>query len=248
MLEFLTLDTLAALATLTILEIVLGIDNVIFISIVASRLPKGKRRYARRIGLAGALGIRILFLLSIVWIIGLREPAFDIFGMAFSWRDLILITGGLFLLGKGTLEIHAQIEARDGTPDLTNLIPGAAMLGVIVQIMLLDIVFSIDSILTAIGLTRVLWVMITAIVISIGIMLWAAEGVSKFIERHPTVKMLALAFLLLIGMALVADGFEVHIPRGYLYFAVSFSLFVEALNLAYRKRRQKMRKRARTGG
>jgi len=231
-------EILAALATLTILEIVLGIDNVIFISIVASRLPHGRRRYARRLGLAGALVIRILFLMSIIWIIGLTAPVFSAFGEDLSWRDLILIAGGLFLLWKATMEIHGSIEGKSTSKAITGK-PGNAVASVVMQIMLLDIVFSIDSILTAIGLSQVLWVMVTAIVISMAVMLWAAEPIAAFIEKHPTVKMLALAFLLLIGMALVADGLDFHIPRGYLYFAVTFSLFVEGLNLFARKRNGK---------
>ena len=230
-------EILVSLATLTLLEIVLGIDNVIFISIVAGRLAKEQRIVARRWGLGGALVLRVLFLLSIVWIIGLKNPLFALFGVAFSWRDIILIAGGLFLLVKATLEIHDNLEGleRETAP---KLFPGGPMLSVVLQIMLLDIVFSIDSILTAIGLSQVLWVMITAIVISMAIMLWASEPLSAFIDRHPTVKMLALAFLILIGMALVADGFDFHIPRAYLYFAVSFSLLVEALNITYRKKRR----------
>lgn len=224
----------AALATLTILEIVLGIDNVIFVSIAASRLPKGKRRYARRVGLAGALGIRVLFLALMMWLIGLSAPLFTVLGEAISWRDIILIAGGLFLLWKATTEIHAMIEnSKPGSQIIKQA--ASAVTAVIFQIMALDIVFSIDSILTAIGLSQVFWVMVTAIVISMIIMMWAAEPIAAFIEKHPTVKMLALAFLLLIGMALVADGLDFHIPRGYLYFAVAFSLFVEALNLAARR-------------
>jgi predicted tellurium resistance membrane protein TerC len=229
-------EILISLATLTALEIVLGIDNVIFISIVAGRLEPARRKIARRWGLAGALVMRVLFLLSVVWIITLVHPLFTAFGFEFSWRDVILIAGGLFLLAKATLEIHETLAGKE-RPGPAGLYPGGRMLSVVLQIMLLDIVFSIDSILTAVGLSQVLWVMITAIVISIGIMLWSSEALSRFIERNPTVKMLALAFLMLIGMALVADGFDFHIPRAYLYFAVTFSLVVEALNITYRKKR-----------
>jgi len=234
-------EILVSLATLTLLEIVLGIDNVIFISIVAGRLEKERRKIARRWGIAGALIMRVLFLLSIVWVIGLVKPLFTLFDYEFSWRDIILIAGGLFLLVKATLEIHDNIEGGE-TQSAPKPFPGGAMLSVILQIMMLDIVFSIDSILTAIGLSQILWVMITAIVISMGIMLWASEPLSAFIDKHPTVKMLALAFLILIGMALVADGFDFHIPRAYLYFAVAFSLLVEALNLTYRRRRSQREK------
>lgn len=237
MIDLLSPEILLSLLTLTVLEIVLGIDNVIFISIVAGRLPKERRAVARRWGIAGALVMRILFLMSIVWIMKLVEPLFTLFDTEFSWRDIILIVGGMFLLAKATLEIHYSISGteRRETP---KIFPGGPMTSVIAQIMLLDFVFSIDSILTAIGLTQVLWVMIVAIIISMVVMLLAAEPLSTFIERNPTVKMLALAFLILIGMALVADGCDFHIPRGYLYFAVTFSLFVESLNIVYRKKRK----------
>ncbi len=239
MLELFTPEILASLATLTILEIVLGIDNIIFISIVASRLPKAQQPLARKLGLLGALVIRLLFLTLIAWIIGLEATLFNAFGIDFSWKDLILIGGGLFLLTKGTTEIHENIEG-----DAEHLITrGKAAKNlfatIIVQIMVLDVVFSIDSILTAIGMTQVIWVMAVAIIISIAVMMWAIAPISAFVERHPTVKMLALSFLLLIGMALIADGLDFHIPRGYLYFAVAFSMFVEGLNLAAKRRRRK---------
>jgi predicted tellurium resistance membrane protein TerC len=223
----------ASLLTLTALEIVLGIDNVIFLSIVTSRLPVERQRAARQIGLALAAGMRVLLLLSITWIIGLTEPVFAIGEHAVSWRDLVLGGGGLFLLVKGTMEIHEMTEAhvdqrRPGTTTFASAI---------VQIVLLDVVFSLDSVITAVGMAQHLPVMIAAVLIAVGVMLVAAGVVGEFINRHPTVKMLALSFLLLVGVALIADGLHFHIPRGYLYFAIAFSAAVEALNLIARRRR-----------
>jgi predicted tellurium resistance membrane protein TerC len=221
-----------ALLTLTILEIVLGIDNVIFISILAGKLPGDQQKRARNIGLAMAMIMRILLLLSITWIVRLTQPLFTI-GQEISGRDLILLLGGLFLLYKATHEIHDKLEGEEGTatkrvaPSLTS---------VIVQIMLLDVVFSLDSVITAVGMADDLGVMITAVVISVGIMLFAAGPISAFVGRHPTVKMLALSFLLLIGMSLVAEGLEFHIPKGYVYFAMGFSIFVEVLNIRFRRK------------
>ncbi|QPC43086.1 TerC family protein [Kaustia mangrovi] len=223
----LNVEVWASLLTLTALEIVLGIDNLVFLSVVAQRLPARRRQLAQRIGLIGALGMRIVLLTMIVWITGLVTPIFTLGDYAFSWRDLILIAGGLFLLYKGTTEIHGEVEGGEDHM-------GAAATGfaaAIAQIMVLDLVFSLDSIITAVGLTRFLPVMIAAVTIAIAVMLFAARPVSDFIARHPTTKMLALAFLLLIGAALVADGLHFHIPRGYIYFAIAFSLGVEALNL-----------------
>ena len=237
--EIFTGEILAALATLTILEIILGIDNIVFISIIAQKLPEHQRELARKVGLIGALGIRLVLLFFIVWITRLEATLFSAFGLDFSWRDIILIGGGLFLLAKGTFEIHESIEG-----DAAHLLHPAKASAhlftmVIIQIMVLDMVFSLDSILTAIGMTDVLWVMVTAIAIAIGVMLWAIKPVSDFIHKHPTVKMLALSFLLLIGVALIADGLAFHIPRGYLYFAIFFSIFVEILNLAARRSKSK---------
>ena len=245
MAEIFTGEILAALATLTILEIVLGIDNIVFISILAQRLPEHQREMARKVGLLGTLGIRLVLLFFIVAITRLQANLFSAFGLDFSWRDVILIAGGLFLMAKGTIEIHENIEGDED--HLLNPTKASAhmFLMVILQIMVLDMVFSLDSILTAIGMTDVLWVMVTAIIIAIGVMLWAITPVSNFIHQHPTVKMLALSFLLLIGMALIADGFEFHIPRGYLYFAIFFSIFVEILNLA--ARRGRARRKAKKG-
>lgn len=217
-----------ALGTLTALEVVLGIDNVVFISILAGRLPENQQAKARSIGLGLALAGRVLLLLSISWIMGLQESLFGLFGHDFSGRDLILIGGGLFLLAKATHEIHAKLEgeqAQGGSKE------GVSFTAVIVQILILDLVFSLDSVITAVGMADHLGVMITAVVVAIVIMIVSAARVSEFIHRHPTVKVLALSFLLLVGMALVAEGFEVHIPRGYVYFAMGFSLFVELINL-----------------
>ncbi|HEX2834686.1 MAG TPA: TerC family protein [Thermoanaerobaculia bacterium] len=221
-----------ALLTLTVLEIVLGIDNVIFISILAGKLPAAKQGRARTIGLAAAMIMRILLLLSLAWIVKLTAPLFTVAGFAISGRDLILLAGGLFLMGKATHEIHDKLEGEEGgtvarvAPTLTS---------VIVQIMLLDIVFSLDSVITAVGMAKDLGVMITAVVVAVVIMLFAAGPISTFVDRHPTVKMLALSFLLLIGMALIAEGLDFHIPKGYIYFAMGFSVFVEVLNVRLRR-------------
>jgi predicted tellurium resistance membrane protein TerC len=226
----------ASLLTLTVLEIVLGIDNIIFISIVSSRLPPEQQNKARTIGLMLALVMRVILLSLIFWIAHLVEPLFTVFGNEISWRDLILIGGGLFLLVKGTMEIHHSVES---TEEDQAAMKKATFAGVLAQIMVLDIVFSLDSVITAIGMAEHQSVMIAAIVIAIGVMMFAAKPISDFVNRHPTVKMLALSFLLLVGMALIADGFEVHIPRGYLYFAVAFSLGVECLNIWMRKKTKK---------
>ena len=222
-----------ALATLTALELVLGIDNIIFISILAGRLPEAQRDRARKLGILGAAVTRLGLLFMIAWIIGLTAPLFSLFGQAFSWRDLILIGGGLFLIGKATHEIHQKLEGAS-----EQVAPGAAtsFMAVIVQIMLLDIVFSLDSIITAVGMVDERWVMVTAIVASIVFMLAFARPISEFVERHPTVKVLALSFLIMIGLVLIADGFGLHIPKGYVYAAMAFSVFVEMINLWIRRR------------
>src|SRR5262244_3722849 len=226
----------ASLLTLTALEIVLGIDNLIFIAILADRLPEHQRNRARRLGLALALFVRLGLLASISWIFGLTAPIFALFGHDFSWRDLILIGGGLFLLFKGTREIHERIEGDD--EEEAGHGHRASFTGVIVQILVLDIVFSLDSVITAVGMANHLWVMATAIIIAVVIMLVASRPLAEFVERHPTVKMLALSFLLLIGMTLIADGAGFHVPRGYIYAAIGFSVLVEALNqLSARRRR-----------
>jgi predicted tellurium resistance membrane protein TerC len=227
-------ETWVALLTLTILEIVLGIDNVIFISILVQRLPEGQRDKGRLIGLGLAMGMRILLLLTISWIIGLTQPAFTI-GREFSWRDIILIGGGLFLLWKATTEIHESLEGEEAH---TGQAPAVASFGaVLVQIVLLDIVFSLDSVLTAVGLVDEVPIMITAVVIAVGVMLVASGPLATFVHDHPTVKILALSFLLLIGVTLVADGFGFHIDKAYIYAAMGFSVFVEALNLRRRSKR-----------
>jgi len=230
-----------SLLTLTVLEIVLGIDNIVFISVLTSRLPREQQANGRRIGLGLALIMRILLLLTLSWVIGLTAPLFTLVGMEFSGRDLILIGGGLFLLAKATTEIH---EGLEGGGHKEGEIPKSiSFRGVLIQIALLDIVFSLDSVITAVGMADEILVMISAVVIAIGVMLLAAEPLSKFVEEHPTVKMLALSFLLLIGMSLVADGFDVHIPKGYIYFAMGFSVFVEMLNLRIRGRTEPVRLR-----
>ena len=232
----LTPEALIALLTLTVLEIVLGIDNVIFISILVQRLPAAQRDRARYIGLGLAMGMRIALLLTISWIIGLTAPAFSIGDFTFSWRDLILIGGGLFLLWKATTEIHESLEGEAEHHDEAK---GTATFGsVIVQIVLLDIVFSLDSVLTAVGLVDEVPIMIAAIVIAVGVMLIASGPLSRFVHEHPSVKILALSFLLLIGVTLVLDGFGVHVDKAYIYAAMGFSVFVEALNLRRTRRRK----------
>jgi predicted tellurium resistance membrane protein TerC len=230
----------AALLTLTALEIVLGIDNVIFLSVIVSRIPPAQARRARQIGLALALVFRILLLSLLVWLIGLTQPVFTVEAIAFSWRDIILIGGGLFLIGKATHEIHTEVEARDGDGDVAP--KASAFFWVIVQIIIIDMVFSLDSIITAIGMAQDLEIMIAAVVIACFIMYVSSGPVAKFVAEHPTTKMLALAFLVLIGVALVADGFQFHIPRGYIYFAILFSGAVEFFNvLAKRNRKRPIR-------
>ena len=226
----------ASLLTLTVMEIVLGIDNLVFIAILAGRLPEHQRATARRIGLSLALIMRLGLLAAIAWIMALVYPVFSAFGQEFSWRDLILIAGGLFLVYKGTVEIHHREE--DDDPDQPKAAKYAGFRGTVVQIVMIDIVFSLDSVITAVGMAEHLPVMMAAVIISVVVMLVAAGPLSDFIGRHPTVKMLALAFLLLIGMALVADGFGAHIPKGYIYAAMAFSAAVETLNLATGKRRK----------
>ena len=225
-----------ALATLTALELVLGIDNIIFISILAAKLPPAQRNKARRLGILLAAVTRIGLLMAIAWIIGLTAPLFSLFGQAFSWRDLILIGGGLFLIGKATHEIHQKLEGATETVTTAVGAATATFGAVIAQIMLLDVVFSLDSIITAVGMVDERWVMVTAILVSIVFMLAFAKPIGDFVERHPTVKVLGLSFLIMIGLVLVADGFGQHIPKGYIYAAMAFSVFVEMINLWIRKR------------
>ena len=233
----------AALVTLTALEIVLGIDNVIFLSIVVSRLPPQRARRARQIGLALALVFRLLLLSLLTWLIGLTEPLLSLGGIDFSWRDIILIGGGLFLIAKATHEIHSEVEGEEDNAD--RAAGASAFISVIMQIIVIDLIFSLDSIITAIGMAQDLAIMIAAVVIAVAIMYVSSGAVARFVAEHPTTKMLALAFLVLIGVALVADGFKFHIPRGYIYFAMAFAAAVEAFNvLAARKRRRRCRKKS----
>lgn len=228
----------AALVTLTALEIVLGIDNVIFLSVLVSRIPAQQAKRARQIGLALALIFRILLLSLLVWLIGLTEPVFTVRHLELSWRDVILIGGGLFLIAKATHEIHGEVEARDGEGE-EGASTASAFFWVIVQIVIIDMVFSLDSIITAIGMAQDLEIMIAAVVIACIIMYVSSGPVARFVAEHPTTKMLALAFLVLIGVALVADGLGFHIPRGYIYFAIAFSAAVEMFNVLARRNRRK---------
>ena len=235
MIELLTSpEAWAALLTLTALEIVLGIDNVIFLSVIVSRIPPQQAKRARQIGLALALVFRIALLSALVWLIGLTKAVFAVKGLAFSWRDIILIGGGLFLIAKATHEIHNEVEA-DGKDDRSA--GKSAFIMVILQVVVIDLVFSLDSIITAIGMAQELAIMIAAVVIACLVMYASSGPVARFVAEHPTTKMLALAFLVLIGVALVADGFEFHIPRGYIYFAIAFSAAVEFFNVLAKRNR-----------
>ena len=227
-----------AFFTLAALEIVLGIDNIIFISILAAKLPADQQDRARKLGLALAAITRLLLLFSLAWIMGLTKPLFAVLGMEISVRDLILIFGGLFLLAKSTMEIHDKLEGEEG--HTAARVP-ASFNAVIGQILLLDVVFSLDSIITAVGMVQNVWVMAAAIVTAVIVMVMFAGTVSAFVDRHPTIKMLALSFLMLIGMALVGEGFDMHIPKGYIYFAMAFSVGVEMLNIRYRRVAQPVR-------
>ena len=230
----------ASLLTLTALEIVLGIDNLVFIAILAGRLPAEQQNRTRQVGLALALLTRLALLASITWMIGLTRPLFELFGYPVSWREIVLIAGGLFLLYKATREIHHVLEGDAPEGGEEHAIGRTSFAGVITQIIVLDIVFSLDSVITAVGMANTLWVMATAIIIAVAIMLAASGPLAEFVQRYPTVKMLALSFLMLIGMTLIADGAGFHVPRGYIYAAIGFSVGVEALNqLAARRRRQR---------
>ncbi|HJQ67805.1 MAG TPA: TerC family protein [Blastocatellia bacterium] len=230
------MDTQAiiALLTLTALEIVLGIDNIIFISILTDKLPKDQQPRARIVGLAAAMVMRVALLFSLTWIMRLVNPLFTVFEHPFSGRDLILIGGGLFLLAKSTHEIHSKLEGDEEGGDGKKTAPSFA--GVITQIMLLDIIFSLDSVITAVGMSNQLWVMIAAVIIAVAVMMASSGAISQFVHRHPTIKMLALSFLLLIGFTLIGEGFGMHIPKGYVYFAIAFSVFVEFLNIKMRRK------------
>lgn len=221
-----------ALVTLIALEIVLGIDNIIFISILVGRLPQQKRNKARQIGIFLAMISRLALLFSIVWVMGLIEPWFSLAGYDFSGRDIILITGGLFLLGKSTLEIHDSLEISQAE-NITS--KKGTFLSVLAQITVLDIIFSLDSVITAVGLAQHLSIMVIAVVASVGVMLFAARSIGEFVDKNPTIKMLALSFLILIGVSLIGEGFDMHIPKGYIYFAMAFSVGVEMLNIRIRK-------------
>jgi predicted tellurium resistance membrane protein TerC len=233
------------LLTLTVLEIVLGIDNVIFISILVSRLDPAKARRARQIGLLLAFVFRVALLGSLAWLMALREPVVTILGNDLSWRDLILVGGGLFLIAKATHEIHGEVEARENEAAAATASPRSAVMAVVMQLIVIDLVFSLDSIITALGMAQDVEVMVAAIVIAMIVMYAASGPVARFIAEYPTIKMLALSFLVLIGMALVADGFDFHIPRGYIYFAIAFSSAVEFFNVLARRNRRRRAERVR---
>ncbi len=222
-----------ALATLTALEIVLGIDNIIFLTILVGRLPEHQRQRARQIGLALAMGSRIALLLTLAWIMKLVDPWFTIFDQEISGRDLILIGGGLFLLVKSTMEIHNSLEGEEEQQS-TAAKAGASFLSIVVQIAIIDIVFSLDSVITAVGMAEHVSVMVIAIVLAVMVMMVAAKSIGEFVDRHPTIKMLALSFLVVIGIALMAEGLDAHVPKGYIYFAMAFSLAVEMVNMRLR--------------
>ena len=236
-------DAWIAFATLTALEIVLGIDNVVFISVLVSRLEPARGARVRQLGLALALVFRIALLFVLTWVMGLTQPIVTLWGNAFSWNDVILIAGGLFLIAKATHEMHAEVEASGAEPHEPQAKAATGMLTAIVQVTLIDAVFSIDSIVTAVGMAQDVRIMIAAVLVAVAVMYFASGAVGAFIAAHPTTKMLALAFLVLIGVALLADGFGVHLPRGYIYFAMSFAAAVEAVNIIAMRRR-----RARRGG
>jgi len=223
-----------ALGTLTALEIVLGIDNIIFISILVGRLPKAQRHFARNVGLGLAMVARLALLFSITWVMGLKEPWITVFSYAISGRDMILIGGGLFLVAKATHEIHASLEGIEAQDSSTVV---AASLGMVLfQIAILDIVFSLDSVITAVGLADEISIMAIAIVLAVGVMLFAASAIGNFVDEHPTIKILALSFLILVGVTLMVEGFHVHVPKGYIYFAMAFSVTVEMINIRMRKK------------
>jgi predicted tellurium resistance membrane protein TerC len=232
----------AALVTLTVMEVVLGIDNVVFISVLVAKLPVEQAARARRIGLALALLFRIALLFTLTAIIALTQPVFTIFGQGFSWRDIVLIAGGLFLIAKATHEIHGEVEDEESGP--SSVAVKAAFTAAILQIALVDLVFSIDSIVTAIGMADNVMIMIVAVVLAMIVMYLASGFVSRFIAAHPTTKMLALSFLILIGISLVAEGFHLHFPRGYIYFAMLFAAAVEAVNIAVRRKKRRRRDRS----
>jgi len=228
-----TLEAWIALGTLTALEIVLGIDNIIFISILVGRLPEKERNLGRTVGLGLAMVSRLILLSAIVWVVGLTEPWFSIFGKDISGRDIILIGGGLFLLAKATHEIHNNLEGEGGNREITTSVHLGAVL---FQIALLDIVFSLDSVITAVGLAQHISIMAIAVVVSVGVMMFAAKSIGEFVDQHPTIKILALSFLIMVGFTLMLEGFDLHVPKGYIYFSMAFSVSVEMLNLRLRKK------------
>lgn len=239
MLEWITMpEAWIALATLTALEIVLGIDNIIFLSILVDRLPEKQRPKARLIGLSLAMVMRLGLLASLAWLTKLTADLFMVLGQGISGRDLVLILGGLFLLAKSVLEIHHSIEDEDQTPDLAKSKVGGSFIGILIQIAILDMVFSLDSVITAVGMADHIEVMVIAVVIAVGFMMVFANAIGRFITEHPTLKMLALSFLVLVGTALIADGLEFHIPKGYIYFAMAFSFGVEMLNMRIRAKKK----------
>jgi len=237
--QFLTADALIAFATLFALELVLGIDNIIFISIISSRLPKADQNRARKLGLGLAVLTRILLLLSLSWLVKLTAPLFTVMAKGVSGRDLILIVGGLFLMGKSTFEIHSKIEGEEHLQSAGKA--GTTFLGTIFQILLLDVVFSLDSVITAVGMVDEIQIMIAAVMASTGVMIFSARAIADFVDARPTIKMLALSFLILIGCSLVAEGLGTHIPKGYIYFSMAFSMFVEFLNQRLMKKAAKPR-------
>ncbi len=237
--HLLTADSLIALATLTALEVVLGIDNIVFLSILVAKLPKESQERARKIGLSLALLMRLGLLFSISWLMSLTEPFFHIFNKGFSGRDLILLVGGIFLIGKATSEIHEKLEADDVSPSAGKASGSKRFAAVLLQILLIDLVFSLDSVITAVGMAQHIEIMVIAMVVSVGVMLLVSSSIARFVERHPTIKMLALSFLILIGVMLLMEGMGSHIEKGYIYFAMAFSLSVEMLNIKYRSKQKK---------
>jgi predicted tellurium resistance membrane protein TerC len=230
-----------ALITLVVMEVVLGIDNLIFISILTNKLPEAQRRPARRVGIGLALVMRLALLGTVAWIVKLTTPVFEAFGHGFSWKDMILVAGGLFLVWKATKEIHHTVDPADHETDFIASSATSGLSAAIVQILLLDLVFSVDSIITAVGMTPHLPIMVAAVIIAVAVMMTAATPLANFIERNPTIVMLALAFLLMIGMTLIAEGFGVHVPKAYIYAAMAFSALVEVLNMFARRARQRQK-------
>ena len=235
MIQFLTIENAIALLTLTVLEIVLGIDNIIFISILSDKLPREQQNQGRQYGLGLAMVTRVLLLLSLSWIIRLQEPLFTVFSLSITGRDLVLLAGGIFLIGKSTVEIHDKLEGKSDEHSSSTSKKRVTLTSVVLQIGLLDIVFSLDSVITAVGMAKELLIMVLAVIIAVLIMLFASGSISKFVNGHPTIKILALSFLLLIGTSLMVEGLHQEIPKGYIYFAMAFSVFVELLNLRVRE-------------